>query len=178
MQSLYKEHACLVAAGIDGAIEAGNCDKGLTGKFIRHDCLLSFLHFMAWRLAAFGDSADKARAPCRGACSALDRNFIAAGRAPVDVEHNDGAPDDVSGTKQFEVFVDVLEVDSLDGMLNLAFLCKRQHFLQIAVVRPERAVISEFAGGKREQRNIDRSEEHTSELQSLRHLVCRLLLEK
>src|SRR5262245_21617848 len=27
-------------------------------------------------------------------------------------------------------------------------------------------------------RLIDRSEEHTSELQSLRHLVCRLLLEK
>src|SRR5262245_63794564 len=26
--------------------------------------------------------------------------------------------------------------------------------------------------------NADRSEEHTSELQSLRHLVCRLLLEK
>src|SRR5438045_5406253 len=32
---------------------------------------------------------------------------------------------------------------------------------------PRRCVISE-----------DRSEEHTSELQSLRHLVCRLLLEK
>src|SRR5205814_10276788 len=29
-----------------------------------------------------------------------------------------------------------------------------------------------------EQRRHDRSEEHTSELQSLRHLVCRLLLEK
>src|SRR5258705_4112722 len=28
------------------------------------------------------------------------------------------------------------------------------------------------------QRQADRSEEHTSELQSLRHLVCRLLLEK
>src|SRR5258705_5475707 len=27
-------------------------------------------------------------------------------------------------------------------------------------------------------RNLSRSEEHTSELQSLRHLVCRLLLEK
>src|SRR5438045_7364513 len=27
-------------------------------------------------------------------------------------------------------------------------------------------------------RDLDRSEEHTSELQSLRHLVCRLLLEK
>src|SRR5262245_62966253 len=32
-------------------------------------------------------------------------------------------------------------------------------------------------GGVREQRP-GRSEEHTSELQSLRHLVCRLLLEK
>src|ERR1035441_10850201 len=31
---------------------------------------------------------------------------------------------------------------------------------------------------KRFQSSLDRSEEHTSELQSLRHLVCRLLLEK
>src|ERR1035438_10724925 len=30
----------------------------------------------------------------------------------------------------------------------------------------------------REKRRASRSEEHTSELQSLRHLVCRLLLEK
>src|SRR5437899_9980234 len=30
----------------------------------------------------------------------------------------------------------------------------------------------------REPRSVQRSEEHTSELQSLRHLVCRLLLEK
>src|SRR5205814_10142879 len=29
-----------------------------------------------------------------------------------------------------------------------------------------------------EGRGVERSEEHTSELQSLRHLVCRLLLEK
>src|SRR5205814_10022064 len=29
-----------------------------------------------------------------------------------------------------------------------------------------------------DQQLLDRSEEHTSELQSLRHLVCRLLLEK
>src|SRR5437899_10191243 len=34
-----------------------------------------------------------------------------------------------------------------------------------------------FAGAKRCQAGF-RSEEHTSELQSLRHLVCRLLLEK
>src|SRR5262245_58898901 len=31
---------------------------------------------------------------------------------------------------------------------------------------------------RRKCSNEDRSEEHTSELQSLRHLVCRLLLEK
>src|SRR5262245_64237487 len=35
-------------------------------------------------------------------------------------------------------------------------------------------------GGKRRRgrQHVKRSEEHTSELQSLRHLVCRLLLEK
>src|SRR5471030_3403841 len=33
-------------------------------------------------------------------------------------------------------------------------------------------------GGWRSRRSRRRSEEHTSELQSLRHLVCRLLLEK
>src|SRR5437899_4689900 len=32
--------------------------------------------------------------------------------------------------------------------------------------------------GRLERRSCRRSEEHTSELQSLRHLVCRLLLEK
>src|SRR5687767_15588110 len=34
------------------------------------------------------------------------------------------------------------------------------------------------SGGKREQHHEGRSEEHTSELQSLAYLVCRLLLEK
>src|SRR5258705_8558495 len=33
-------------------------------------------------------------------------------------------------------------------------------------------------GAGRQREGADRSEEHTSELQSLRHLVCRLLLEK
>src|SRR5258705_2120121 len=33
-------------------------------------------------------------------------------------------------------------------------------------------------GGEVLERRLERSEEHTSELQSLRHLVCRLLLEK
>src|SRR5205814_10566815 len=35
-----------------------------------------------------------------------------------------------------------------------------------------------FRDRSRRRRTLRRSEEHTSELQSLRHLVCRLLLEK
>src|SRR2546429_7163961 len=42
-------------------------------------------------------------------------------------------------------------------------LAQRQHLLVIEVARP---------------RGTERSEEHTSELQSRLHLVCRLLLEK
>src|SRR5437899_12502057 len=38
--------------------------------------------------------------------------------------------------------------------------------------------IQGFRRGKAPNINFLRSEEHTSELQSLRHLVCRLLLEK
>src|SRR5258706_10833895 len=41
--------------------------------------------------------------------------------------------------------------------------------------KPERAHLLPQIGGKLEE---DRSEEHTSELQSLTNLVCRLLLEK
>src|SRR5215470_8247814 len=36
MQSLYEEHACLVAAGIDSSIKARNCNKGLAWKGLRH----------------------------------------------------------------------------------------------------------------------------------------------
>src|SRR5437899_5805575 len=47
---------------------------------------------------------------------------------------------------------------------------------EVPVVRPPRdpSLLDQFAAG----RELVRSEEHTSELQSLRHLVCRLLLEK
>src|SRR5262245_62441141 len=47
-----------------------------------------------------------------------------------------------------------------------------------------RAIVGKFSDGEvmvellENVRGKDRSEEHTSELQSLRHLVCRLLLEK
>src|SRR5438045_8990984 len=47
----------------------------------------------------------------------------------------------------------------------------RSHRLETASKSPGRECVRPVAG-------ILRSEEHTSELQSLRHLVCRLLLEK
>src|ERR1035438_10721429 len=45
-----------------------------------------------------------------------------------------------------------------------------------SIMRP--ALETKGACGNQELTNGSRSEEHTSELQSLRHLVCRLLLEK
>src|SRR5205814_4976706 len=54
-------------------------------------------------------------------------------------------------------------------------------FIKLGIDRPEavipRAFDSELDECKRDPL-VARSEEHTSELQSLRHLVCRLLLEK
>src|SRR5436853_1398435 len=44
--------------------------------------------------------------------------------------------------------------------------------------RPPARYPTRHAGGHLDARPRLRSEEHTSELQSLRHLVCRLLLEK
>src|SRR5258705_10279245 len=43
---------------------------------------------------------------------------------------------------------------------------------------PRSSVLKIPGGVEPEARCHDRSEEHTSELQSLRHIVCRLLLEK
>src|SRR5471030_2085735 len=48
----------------------------------------------------------------------------------------------------------------------------RSLYSKFGVNQTSNAGFEEWAAGK------DRSEEHTSELQSLRHLVCRLLLEK
>src|SRR5258705_1678293 len=45
-------------------------------------------------------------------------------------------------------------------------------------VHAQHAVRQNRIGRRRERKRGRRSEEHTSELQSLRHLVCRLLLEK
>src|SRR5687768_17840563 len=42
----------------------------------------------------------------------------------------------------------------------------------------QRRLQQDLAGGGPQQKRVARSEEHTSELQSRLHLVCRLLLEK
>src|SRR5262249_62024640 len=47
-----------------------------------------------------------------------------------------------------------------------------------AAVRRRRRAVPGGAGQRRPRRAAARSEEHTSELQSLTNLVCRLLLEK
>src|SRR5205823_14554679 len=46
------------------------------------------------------------------------------------------------------------------------------------VVHHEDREVAAGGGGARRDRRFGRSEEHTSELQSLAYLVCRLLLEK
>src|SRR5262245_65289960 len=49
---------------------------------------------------------------------------------------------------------------------------------QVQARAPVELQLAERALGEAERLQQARSEEHTSELQSLRHLVCRLLLEK
>src|SRR5687768_17931007 len=55
---------------------------------------------------------------------------------------------------------------------------RRRPLARRRVVQPQVQVEPEAAVHLEERRRRDRSEEHTSELQSRLHLVCRLLLEK
>src|SRR3712207_8477341 len=59
-----------------------------------------------------------------------------------------------------------------EGLDHPALLPARERRGRRRLVRHERA------GREAEQAQADRSEEHTSELQSRQYLVCRLLLEK
>src|SRR5205814_8179801 len=68
---------------------------------------------------------------------------------------------------------------------NVESLDSTHHYLEIALrgappnIGGIGATLMVSAGGTRQYLyHSPRSEEHTSELQSLRHLVCRLLLEK
>src|ERR1035441_5867563 len=58
------------------------------------------------------------------------------------------------------------------GQNEAAHIVQRRFWILLALVGAEIPVEGGAGGG------AQRSEEHTSELQSLRHLVCRLLLEK
>src|SRR5205814_10179190 len=62
-------------------------------------------------------------------------------------------------------------VDEMRGRLRHASSPTRRTPAAPAAGKRNKAVVSARIA-------VDRSEEHTSELQSLRHLVCRLLLEK
>src|SRR5438045_6424091 len=63
-----------------------------------------------------------------------------------------------------------------------ALLQKAQKLVAVAkdfgLVRLQKAELGQRGDGGARLGGANRSEEHTSELQSLRHLVCRLLLEK
>src|SRR5688572_31070403 len=69
-----------------------------------------------------------------------------------------------------------------DGVaLGTALLTDALHHLpplRPAARRPGQAGLRHQVGAVEEQPRVDRSEEHTSELQSQSNLVCRLLLEK
>src|SRR2546425_8978534 len=65
--------------------------------------------------------------------------------------------------------------------ITIRELCETLHtlvILQLVAGRLERQVVTVVAEPKSHYRVLGRSEEHTSELQSLAYLVCRLLLEK
>src|SRR3712207_8527503 len=66
------------------------------------------------------------------------------------------------------------------GALEVLVEGGRQRFLGAGVAElldPQLGVRA-LGGGRGSERAVDRSEEHTSELQSRQYLVCRLLLEK
>src|SRR5258705_9568218 len=88
----------------------------------------------------------------------------------------------VTGGKQYRVEVGTeLEVELLDVEPGQAITLDRVLLVadgdESAIGRPLVADAAVSAEVVRQTRR-GRSEEHTSELQSLRHLVCRLLLEK
>src|SRR5262245_22203780 len=74
-----------------------------------------------------------------------------------------------------EVYLRLIDQRRLDWQDRLHFLRIAARVMRRVLVDQCRARVAKKRGGVRVAL---RSEEHTSELQSLRHLVCRLLLEK
>src|SRR5205814_4169682 len=76
------------------------------------------------------------------------------------------------------------KMSALRGLFEKTVNIPRTPVLQATSLRisenpqPNAAFVLRQLGGLKAVAGVLRSEEHTSELQSLRHLVCRLLLEK
>jgi|SRR5688572_11161452 len=65
------------------------------------------------------------------------------------------AADNVACPQTVKIFVDVLEVNGLDGVANLATLRQRYHYAQIVVVPPEGTMIRVLASDKRKERQTN-----------------------
>src|SRR5438045_4682242 len=78
-------------------------------------------------------------------------------------------------TTLFRSFVEPLLFDLGEDGFRHVHLKSPQYLRSVLPLQDRAAMV--FAWGQHAARDR-RSEEHTSELQSLRHLVCRLLLEK
>src|SRR5258705_1183121 len=74
------------------------------------------------------------------------------------------------------VVVDVLRL--VRHLMVVAMIARREERDRDAVTRVHVMIAAAVVLVRMPRRDHYRSEEHTSELQSLRHLVCRLLLEK
>src|SRR2546422_7442389 len=72
---------------------------------------------------------------------------------------------------------DALPISRRDGSLNFGGIVTR-HSASVLAGLPMRASTAAGRCGAADFGSAGRSEEHTSELQSRLHLVCRLLLEK
>src|SRR5258708_16299565 len=73
----------------------------------------------------------------------------------------------LAGLKTYDVIISDITMPEMDGLKLLQEIQKSSPQTAVIIATGFGAMISEF-----------RSEEHTSELQSPDHLVCRLLLEK
>src|SRR5262245_14285019 len=63
--------------------------------------------------------------------------------------------DDVARSQLVEVFVDLIESDGLDRVLDLPFGGERDDFAEVRVVAPERSVKGLLARHPREERNVN-----------------------
>src|SRR5262245_32600969 len=90
---------------------------------------------------------------------------------------------EVGFAKLRELGIELVAADSPNAFLDDGPTSKLIRQVLGAVAEFDKAMtVAKLRGARerkrREQGKCERSEEHTSELQSLRHLVCRLLLEK